>query len=186
MTLSTPQKDRRMMIPSGTIVEEAPSKMRFGYFRSWIVSLLALVLLPVGGLLILVGTAIASELDRDWVATTAEVTTIDDTAIMYTWQLPNGTQQNGRIARTWNAFVKPTATGDLAIRFSLCDIASLALVSPERGADFTLYYDANNPSNVQCVPITEDWGIGYFIGGWVLVIFSLLTLLRVFHRAAGQ
>src|SRR5215203_4947084 len=76
MTIANPQADRReMFIPPGTISEEAPGKLRFAYLRSWIMSLLAFILLPIGVLFILIGTSVANDLPRDWESTTAEVRT---------------------------------------------------------------------------------------------------------------
>ena len=187
MTLSTPQTDQReWFIPSGTIVEEPPTKMRFGYLRSWFMGLLALLLLPLGALFILTGNAISSDLNEDWVEATAEVSRIDDTGIAYTFTLPDGTERNGFISREWQTFVKPSETGDLGIRFNLCDVASLVLVPRQSGDDFNLWYDSDSPANAQCVPITQDAGTGFVIGGWVLVVFSLWILLGVFHRAGRQ
>jgi hypothetical protein len=140
----------------------------------------------LGALLIITGTAIADNLSRDWVSSTAEVTRVDDTGIAYSWTLPDGTIRNGFISREWQTFVKPSETGDLGIRFSLCDVASLVVVPRESGDEFNLWYDSNSGSNAQCVPITQNAGAAFMIAGWVIVVFSLLTLIRVFHRAGVQ
>jgi hypothetical protein len=187
MTIANPQKDsRQMFIPASTIIEEQPTKMRFGYLRSWFMGLLALLLLPLGALLILTGNAISNDLNEDWVATTAEVSRVDDAGIAYTFTLPDGTERNGFISRQWDTFVKPSETGDLGIRFNLCDVASLVFVPRQSGDDFNLWYDSDSPANAQCVPITQNAGTGFVTAGWVLVVFSLWILLGIFHRAGRQ
>ena len=184
MTISTPGPDTRQMnIPAGTIVEEQPRKIRFAYLRSWLMSLLALVALPLGVILILVGTAISEQLTEDWVSTTARVISVEDNATLYTWSV-NNADEFGDVSRDWQSFVNAKASGDLAAQVSLCDIASVVIVPREVGDEFNVWYDPQAPARHQCVPITQDAGTGYLIGGWILVVLSLWTFLRVFNRAA--
>jgi hypothetical protein len=186
MTIANPRPDsREMYIPPGTFTEEVPRQMRFGYLRSWIMSLLALILLPLGALFILIGTSVANDLPRDWTSTTAEVRTVNDSEIAYSWTA-NGEEERGNISRDWQSYISPKPNGELAAQISLCDVAAWVVVPREAGKEFTVWYDPQSPARHQCVPMTQDAGAGFMVAGWIMVAFSLWTLMRVFHRAGLQ
>jgi hypothetical protein len=186
MTIATPRADnRQMFIPPGTISEEQPSKVRFAYLRSWITSLLAFILLPIGILFVLIGTSVTNDLPRDWESTTAEVRSVNDSEITYSWTV-DGESQRGNISREWQAYISPKSNGELAAQISLCDVVSWAIVPREVGGEFMVWYDPQSPARHQCVPMTQQGGAGFMIAGWIIVALSLLTLVRTFHRAALQ
>jgi hypothetical protein len=186
MTISTSRQDmRQMFIPAGTIVEEPPRKIRFAYLRSWLLGLISLVLLPIGLLFVLVGTEMSESLTRDWVETTATVEDVRGASVIYTYQA-NNIAQSGVFSQDLQSYIRPSANGQLLAQVRLCDIIAPVMIPKSRGATFSLWYDAQDSEQHQCLPMSRTAGSGFVIAGWIMVLFALWTLIRIFHRAGIQ
>lgn len=186
MTIANPGKDTRdMYIPSGTIVPDTPRSYRlpFPFLRTWIMSLLALVGLPVGLMLIVIAMNFLDSGQPDWVEQTATVTRVQDSGITYRWDV-SGKAYDATSGVDFERATSTSAFGSVTLTMGVCDLVAWWIIPTEQGATFPLWVNPMNPLEAQCVPVTQDSaGIMLFIGG-VLVVFFGLRLLRTFSAAA--
>lgn len=183
MTLSTPRKDNRIMnIPENTIqpLGNPTLNLPFRYLRTWIFSLLALVCLPIGIGLIMIGVEMQEDLSRDWEELTATVIRNDEESVRY--EIDNGDE--GEFGYTLDDFVDADTPGELVWTISACDLLSRVIIPKENGAEFQIWIDPRKSSNQSCVPINEDSASLYLVTGFVLAGLSAFRLFRTFNDAA--
>ena len=182
MTLSTPRQDtRHMNIPEDTIqpLGKRTVSLPFRYLRTWIFSLLALVCLPLGIGLIMIGVEMQEDLSRDWEEVTATVIRNDEEGVRF--DIDNG--DDGEFGYTLDYFVEVDNPGQLVWTMSACDLVSRFIIPKDNGSEFSLWIDPGKSSNQSCVPITQDFASLYLIAGFVLAGLSALRLVRTFHAA---
>lgn len=182
MTLSIPRKDSRAMdIPSDTIqpLGKRRVSLPFRYLRTWIFSLLALVFLPIGIGLVMIGIEMQENLLNDWEEVTATVTRNDERGVEY--DIDNG--DDGDFAYELDDMLAVDAGGKLVATVSICDLVSRFIIPKENGTEFPLWVDINKSSNQSCVPINDDFSALYIIIGSILAMLSGLRLIRTFHAA---
>lgn len=183
MTLSTPRRDSRAMnIPNNTIqpVGARTITLPFRYLRTWIFSLLALICLPIGIGLIMIGVEMQEDLSRDWEEMTATVTRNDENGVRY--DIDNG--EDGEFGYTLDDFVDVDTPGELVWTVSVCDLLSRFIVPKDENAEFSIWVDPRKSSNHSCVPINEDFSGIYLVTGFVLAGLSAIRLFRTFNNAA--
>jgi hypothetical protein len=173
-----------MIIPEGTFGEvEGPKfSLPFRYLRTWFFSLLALIALPLGAMLFLVGAEI-DQAASQWTETTASVVQVNEDGIRYeSAALDSNT---ATFSFVWDDFVDVPISG-IALNLSVCDLVSRFIVPQEEGAAFPIWYNPKDSSQRSCVPITEEAGIVYSMVGTILLLFSAWRLLRMIHAAGLQ
>ncbi|MEM9955555.1 MAG: DUF3592 domain-containing protein [Chloroflexota bacterium] len=156
---------------------------RFPFYglRVWLFSLIALIGLPIGGMLMLVGFDMQENLNSDWEQVTATVRSNEDLEIRYAYD-----GENDEIIYELDNFATVPDTGEIALVASLCDLTAWLTIPDDSGATFSLWVNPDKPSQNSCVSISRDMGSMYFLGGIVLVILSSLRLLRTIASAAGN
>lgn len=186
MTLANPVRDQReMLIPSGTIVPDSRRSFRlpFPYLRTWIMSLLALIALPVGLTLISVGLDFTNTNQPAWTGQSATVISSTESGISYRWTVSGKTYD----ATSGIDFTRMTADspgGSLSITMSVCDIVAWWVIPTETGATFPLWVNPQNPLEAQCVAIDTDSAWMMVTIGSILMVLSVLRLLRTIGAAA--
>lgn len=184
MTISRPQRDNRdMNIPSGTIEPLERKKIRFPFrfLRTWIFSLLALVALPLGLGLMLVGFDMQDNLDEEWEEVTATVVRNDESGVDYRTD-----DEDGEFGYELDDFVEMDVPGQMVWTLSVCDAVSRFIIPEERGEEFSVWVNPDEPSQQSCVPINQDFASLYIILGVILTIFSVIRLMRTFNAAATK
>jgi hypothetical protein len=172
-------------IPSETIVEEETRGLPFAYLRSWLAGLLALLLIPLGITLLLVGLIREDRLRQDWVETEAEIVNVTDGRLIYTWDAAGTAQQNA-ISMDWLQDASATVDGSTVITLDLCSLAARTFLPSEPGETLTIWYNPDNPKQSDCLPVTaESSPIYSALGGGALLV-AVWLLLRIFHKAAAQ
>lgn len=149
--------------------------------RVWLFSLLAIISLPVGMMLMLVGFEMQDSSDANWEEMTATVRSNDDVSIFYDYG-----DDSGQIIYELDAFTSQPIVGELVVTGSLCDLVGWVIIPSERGETFPLWVNPTKPSQHSCVPISQDMGAVYLMGGVVLVGLSVLRLLRTIASAAAN
>lgn len=184
MTIATPRQDNRdMNIPAGTIEPLGRTKFRlpFRFLRVWIFSLLALVALPLGSGLILVGIDMTENLDADWEEMTATVISHDENGVVY-----RVNNDENEIGYQLDDFVTLDVPGQMIWTISVCDVVSRFIIPEEEGAEFSVQVNPDKDSQQSCVPINQDFASIYLVTGLVLAGFSIIRLFRTFSAAATK
>lgn len=192
MTIANPQKDRRQMgIPSSTFEEDSVFKpagcsgLPFQWLRTWIFSLLALVALPLGGILILMGFAMQDSGDT-WTEFTAEVTDYDEEeGIDYRFTNVEGARQRGTFGYELDNYVT-SSNNQVILSITSCDLLSRFWIPQEDDATFSLWVNPEDSTQISCIPVSADSGAGLILGGFVLLILSAIRLLRTINAAATK
>lgn len=186
MTLSKPQRDsRQMIIPDGTIsaVEGPKFSLPFRYLRTWFFSLLALITLPIGAMLFLIG----AEMEEDapnWRETTATITQANEEGIRYKIESLDS-KNSGSFSFVLDDFIDLPA-GAIEIQLSACDLVSRFIVPQENGAEFPIWVNPENSSQRSCVPISSDIATIYNSIGTFMLIFAVWRLVLAFHAVAAR
>ncbi|MGJ3237180.1 MAG: hypothetical protein ACFE0Q_00595 [Anaerolineae bacterium] len=172
-----------LYIPNDTIAPLAKrnTSLPLRYLRTWIFSVLALIALPIGLGLVLVGNDLQTNLDTNWRETTATVTSQNSERIRYNYEDFRGEQHFG--VTDW---VSMPVAGEVLLAISVCDLAAPLLFAGDDRSTFTLWFDPNKPSQHSCIPITRNAGAAYALGGGILAVLSALRLLRTFNAAARR
>jgi hypothetical protein len=189
MTIANPQRDTRSMaIPSGTFVEDGIFKfgsVPFRWLRTWIFSLLALIALPIGAMLILVGTGMQAD-SADWTAQTATVDRYDEgDSLRYQIVSEDGTRTRGTFNYDLTRFYTVTDE-QFVLALSVCDLISRFTLPTEDDAEFTLWVNPADSAQASCIPVSSDTGAMLLLAGWVLVALSAIRLLRTINGAATR
>lgn len=155
----------------------------FRYLRTWIFSILALVFLPIGAGLFLIGIEMEEDLRTDWDEVTAEVIRNDETGVEYQIINENLLNSEGSLGYDLDYFLDNTP-GELTLTASACDLVSRFIIPKERGEEFSLWIDPSKSSEQSCVPITRDMSAFYIMLGGVLMFLSAIRLFRTINDAA--
>jgi hypothetical protein len=186
MSVANPGKDmREMYIPSGTIVADTPRNMRlpFPFLRTWIMSLLALLALPIGLMLVYVGMNFLETEQVSWFEQTATVTSAQDEGIRYRWDV-SGKTYDTISGIDFERLTENSPASGIALSLNVCDLVAWWVIPTEPGTTFPLWVNPLNPLDVQCVPMTiESAGMMVAIGA-ILAGLSALRLLRTIGSAA--
>lgn len=178
------QRDKRdIFIPTETIVEEQPRRLPFAYLRTWLVGLLALLLIPLGVTLILTGQVRDERLERDWVEAQAQIISVDEGRLIYQWDV-NGSPQQNVILLDWAQDASASVDGAALYTLDLCAVAvRTVLPNQPGGEDLTIWYNPDNPKQSDCLPVTVDTTPLYTVLGWGALLVAGWFLGRIFHGA---
>ena len=155
----------------------------FRYLRTWIFSLLALIFLPIGAGLFLIGIEMEENLRDDWTQVTAEVTRNDESGVEYEVIDTVYSDLEGEFSYELDSFLDKSPH-TLTLSASACDLLSRFIVPKERGEEFQLWIDSDKPSLQSCVPITRDISSVYIILGAIFMGLSGIRLFRTINDAA--
>jgi len=154
----------------------------FHYLRTVLFSIAALITLPIGLMLIMVGIDLQENLRSDWVQTTATVLNNDEEGIRY--RVDNDDfNTDGALGYTLEDFVDTSITSEVMVSATLCDLVGWVIIPKETGTEFPLWVNPAKITQQSCLPITQEYGTIYMITGIVLSILSVLRLLRSFNAA---
>ena len=189
MTLSTPQRDnRRMVIPEGTIKEEPRRAIRLPlvWLRTWIIGLLALVALPIGGMMVLISQAQDGRITEAWEQTTATITGVNDSGVSYTFDA-NGDSRRGDVdwLTEYNEYFFAQVDGSVGARINLCDVFAPVIYPREVGAEFNVWVDPSGRF-ASCFPVTRDTPAILNFIGWALIIVSAWVIVTNIGRSANH
>jgi uncharacterized membrane protein YgdD (TMEM256/DUF423 family) len=212
MTIANPQRDtRQMAIPSGTFQDDGFAQFKglpFRWLRTWLFSLLALIALPLGGMLIVVGMAMQADSDT-WEQATAVVDRYDEGESLRFHidneanaeanadaeaeadadneneaQNENAPEVRGRFNYDYTDFYA-AKDDQFSLTLSVCDLVSRFLPT-EQGATFNVWLNPADSTQISCIPVSSDTGALLLLLGWALVILSALRLLRTIGAAATR
>lgn len=155
----------------------------FRYLRTWVFSLLALVFLPIGAGLFLIGIEMEEDLRDDWDEVRAEVIRNDETGVDYRITEGNLTNDESAFSYELDHFLD-NSPGQLTLTASICDLVSRFIIPKEQGEEFTLWVNPDKTSQQSCVPINRDISSLYTVLGAVLMALSAFRLLRTINSAA--
>jgi hypothetical protein len=186
MTLANPVRDQRqMIIPAGTIVPDKARKFRlpFPFLRTWIMSLLALIALPVGAMLIYVGMDFLDTLQPAWTEQSATVTSSSESGISYSW-IVSGKAYSTTSGIDFTRMSADSPNGSLSVTLSICDLVAWWIIPTQAGATFPLWVNPQNPFEAQCVAMNDDTAGLMMLIGSILVLLSAIRLVRTISAAA--
>ncbi len=155
----------------------------FRYLRTWIFSVLALVFLPIGAGLFLIGIEMEEDLRDDWDEVRAEVIRNDETGVDYRITEGNLTDDESSFSYELDYFLD-NSPGQLTLTASICDLVSRFIIPQDTGSEFTLWVNPDKTSQQSCVPITRDMSSLYVVLGAILMALSAFRLLRTINSAA--
>ncbi|GAB5493925.1 MAG: hypothetical protein Phog2KO_41400 [Phototrophicaceae bacterium] len=155
----------------------------FRYLRTWIFSLLALVFLPIGAGLFLIGIEMEDNLRDDWDEVRAEVIRNDESGVEYEIVDTVYSGLEGEFSYELDSFLDKSPH-TLTLSASACDLLSRFIIPKDSGEEFTLWIDSDKTSQQSCVPITRDMSSVYIILGAILMGLSGIRLLRTINDAA--
>lgn len=155
----------------------------FRYLRTWIFSVLALVFLPIGAGLFLIGIEMEEDLRDDWDEVRAEVIRNDETGVDYRITEGNLTDDESSFSYELDYFLD-NSPGQLTLTASICDLVSRFIIPQDTGSEFTLWVNPDKSSQQSCVPITRDMSSLYVVLGAILMALSAFRLLRTINSAA--
>lgn len=155
----------------------------FRYLRTWLFSLLALVCLPIGIGVFLIGIEMEEDVREDWDEVTAEVIRNDANGVDYRITDGNSSDDEGSFGYDLDYFLDNTP-GQLTLTASVCDLVSRFIIPKEQGSEFTLWVNPDKASQQSCVPINRDISSLYIVLGAVIMALSAIRLLRTINSAA--
>jgi hypothetical protein len=191
MSIANPQRDNRaMMIPSNTFEEDSvlPFKgLPFRWLRTWVFSLLALLALPIGAMLIVVGMNMQGlSADAAWTPATA---TVDDynegENLRYTITAEDGRRTRGLFDLDTSRFYSSTDER-FSLSLNVCDLISWFMLPTTEDATFSVWVNPADVTQVSCIPVSSETGTTLFLLGWAFVILSAIRLLRTINDAAKR
>lgn len=189
MTLSKPQRDRRLMIiPEGTIKEEPRRAIRLPlvWLRTWIVGLLAIIALPIGGMMVLVSQAQDGRITEAWEQTSATITGVNNSSVSYTFDVNDDSRTDEVSWLTeYNEYFFAQVDGSLGARINLCDVIAPVIYPREVGAEFNVWVDPSG-RYASCFPVTRDTPVILNFIGWALIIVGSWVIVTNIGRSANH